>query len=138
MGFLETLFGRTPVPKAREDQIFAITTAWLTLQTAAGLEPCHRAGIVFRDLPAGRFDQLTADVKQLIGLESGDTGMQLQEHRDQFGFDWLILSGADVPDLTTALHGIAQSLMEQGLGDLHIAGRHMAPLARSRAISPAS
>src|SRR5437763_1564675 len=42
MGFLDSLIGRTQLPKTQEDKIFAITTAAITLEAAGGLEPSHR------------------------------------------------------------------------------------------------
>ncbi|MGH7903988.1 MAG: PspA-associated protein PspAB [Candidatus Dormibacteraceae bacterium] len=121
MGFLDTLLGRTRLPKSNEDRLFAITTAAVGLEASAGLEPGGRAGIVFKKLPPGRFDQLAADMKQLAQLQGEDGQLTIEEHSDDFGFDWLILSGSDFQDTVATLHTIAESLLEQGLGELLLA-----------------
>ena len=51
MGFLDSLFGRTTLPKSNEDKLFAMSTAAVGLQAAAGINPAGRAGIVFKRLP---------------------------------------------------------------------------------------
>jgi hypothetical protein len=123
MRFLDSLFGRTRLPKANEDRLFAITTAAIGLEASAGLTFAGRAGIIFRRLPPGRFDQLIADLRQLLALQGegeGD-GSKVEEHADQFGFDWLIVAGSDFQQLVAALHGVADTLLQEGLGDLLLA-----------------
>jgi len=123
LGFLDSLLGRTRLPKSTEDRLFAMSTAAVGLEASAGLKPAGRAGIVFKRLPPGRFDQLMADVRQLLQLQGQDTSITADEHSDQLGFDWLIFSGgsADYQDALAAIHSVSQSLMEEGLGDLLLA-----------------
>jgi hypothetical protein len=121
MRFLDSLFGRTRLPRANEDRVFAITTAAIGLEASGGLRFAGRAGIIFKRLPPGRFDQLIADLRQLLGLQGDGEGSKVEEHADQFGFDWLIVSGSDFQGLVAALHGVAETLLQEGLGDLLLA-----------------
>jgi hypothetical protein len=121
LGFLDSLFGRTSLPKSNEDKLFAMSTAAIGLEAAAGIKPAGRAGIVFKRLPAGRFDQLKQDLTGLLKLQGEGDGLTLEDKTDSLGFDWLIMAGADFENAIAAIHSAATSLLEEGLGDLLLA-----------------
>ena len=121
MGFLDDLIGRTRMPKVQEDRIFAITTAVVTLEAVGGLERPKRAGVVFRRLPPGRFTQASDELHQLLNVEGKSGPFTIDESTDSFGFQWLIVSGVDFESIVAALHGVAQTLLEEGYGDLLLA-----------------
>jgi hypothetical protein len=121
LGFLDELFGRTKLPKSNEDKLFAMSTAAVGLEASAGIKPAGRAGIVFKRLPAGRFDQLRQDILGLLKLQGEGDGLTVEDQTDQLGFEWLILNGADFEDAIAAIHSAATSLLEDGLGDLLLA-----------------
>src|SRR3982074_3166890 len=118
MGFLDSLFGRTRLPKSNEDKLFAMSTAAVGLEATAGIKPAGRAGIVFKRLPPGRFDQLKTDILDLMKLQGEGGGLALENKTDDLGFDWLIMAGADFQEAIAAIHSAATSLLEEGLGDL--------------------
>lgn len=120
MGILDSLLGRTRIPKANEDRLFAMSTAAIDLE-AGGLKPAGRAGLVFKRLPPGRFERLEVDLKQLLQLQGAESGVSLRTSSDDFGFEWLILEGGGIQELLASLHSAAQSLIEDGLGDLLLA-----------------
>lgn len=122
MSFLDDLIGRTRLPKVQEDRIFAITTAAVTLQAAGGLDAPKRAGVVFRRLPPGRFSQASDELRKLLDLEGKTGAFTIEDKTDAFGFQWLIVSGVDFQAIVAALHAVAQTLMEDGYGDLLLAG----------------
>ncbi|MGH7777337.1 MAG: PspA-associated protein PspAB [Candidatus Dormibacterales bacterium] len=121
MGFFDDLLGRTRLPKSNEDKLFAMTTAAVSLEASGGLSAAGRAGIVFKNLPPGRFDQLSQDVHQLVQLQAGEDQLGVESHTDELGFDWIIVSGPDLEATVATLHSVADTLLEQGLGDLLLA-----------------
>jgi hypothetical protein len=122
MGFLDSLIGRTQLPKTQEDKIFAITTASITLQAAGGLEPARRAGALFRHLPPGRFSQSTDELRKLLDVEAeGGSAFKVEDETDQYGFQWLIVTGDDFQKIVAALHAVAQTLIDDGYSDLLVA-----------------
>ncbi len=124
MGFLDSILGRTRLPKSNEDKIFAMSTAMLTLQTSAGLSPMDRVGIVFRSLPSGRFQQLTADTVAMLGLQdktSPEDSLAVREVKDDLGFEWLLVEGKQFDALLAAIHAVATGLLDEGLGDCLLA-----------------
>lgn len=121
MGFLDSLIGRTQLPKTQEDKIFAITTAAVTLEAAGGLEPPKRIGAVFRRLPPGRFTQSTEEMHKLLDVEGKESAFKIEDSTDQYGFQWLVISGDDFQMMVAAIHSVAQSLIDDGYGDLLLA-----------------
>jgi hypothetical protein len=122
MGFLDSLIGRTNLPKTQEDKIFAITTASITLQAAGGMQAPRRAGALFRRLPPGRFSQSVDEMRKLLDVEAeGGGAFTVEDQTDQYGFQWLMVTGDDFEKIVAALHAIAQTLMEDGYGDLLVA-----------------
>src|SRR3977135_2205804 len=112
MGFLDSLFGRTRLPKSNEDKLFAMSTAAVGLEATAGIKPAGRAGIVFKRPPPRRLDQLQGEGE----------GLSLEDKTDDLGFDWLIMSGTDFQEAIAAIHSAATSLLEEGLEELLLAG----------------
>ena len=121
MGFLDDLIGRTRMPKVQEDKFFAITTAVVTLEAAGGLERPRRAGVVFRRLPPGRFTEASDELHKLLNVEGDSGAFSIDESTDSFGFQWLIVTGDEFESIVAALHGVAQTLLEEGYGDLLLA-----------------
>ena len=121
MGFLDDLIGRTQMPRVQEDKLFAITTAAITLEAAAALDPPRRVGVVFRRLPPGRFSEAGEELRKLLDLEGKSGAFTIEDQTDTFGFQWLIISGDDFQSMVAALHAVAQTLMEDGYGDLLLA-----------------
>ncbi len=118
MGFLDSLIGRTRLPKSNEDRIFAMSTAIITLEAAASLKPQGRVGILFKALPAGRFDQLNRDTVAMLQVHDQTApadDLKVHEVRDQLGFEWMVVEGAEFEAQLAALHGVAQTLTEEGL-----------------------
>ena len=120
MGLLDSLFGRTRVPKADEDRLFAMSTAAVALE-AAGLKPAGRVGVVFKRLPPGRFERLESDMRQLVQLQSRESGLDVKTSTDELGFEWLVLEGGGTQELLATVHSAAQTLIEEGLGELLLA-----------------
>ena len=123
MGFLDAILGRTNLPRADEDRLFALASAVIGLQAAADLVPSGRCAIIFKGLPAGRFDQELADPQHLLKLHGVDTGLVAEEYKDPLGYEWMILSAdrSGYSDSLAAIHTVATGLIEDGLGDMLLA-----------------
>ncbi|HEY6538266.1 MAG TPA: hypothetical protein VI138_04405 [Candidatus Dormibacteraeota bacterium] len=124
MGFLDSLTGRTRLPKPNEDKVFAMSTALISLESDASLSPAGRVGVVFKALPPGRFDQLIQDTVGMLQVQdqtAPDDALKVREVKDDLGFEWLVVEGTEFESLIAALHGVAQGLIDEGLGDCMLA-----------------
>ena len=118
MGFLDALFGskgklKTPAP----DRLFAMTTAYVAMETELGLKSSAAAGIVFQPLATADFDRILADTEELLRGTTEETGTKLRSHEDEYGYRWLILRDADFEDLVVSLNTVSVQLQSGGYGD---------------------
>jgi hypothetical protein len=118
MGFLDTLLGRTKAkPAAKQDRLFALTTAYVTLETGHDITSRGKAAILFQPVDTADFDQIAADMEQLVRGTGEETGTTLRVHTDEFGYRWMILEDPDVEDLVVGINAVSDALAVGGYGD---------------------
>ncbi len=116
MGLGNILFGRKKLKEPARDQLFALTTAAVTLDVGCGLKPAGVGAIVFKPLSAGEFTQVDQDVDQLLQSVAAGSGSTLDHKTDTFGFDWVIVRDPDLEDQVTAVYAVAKEFTERGFG----------------------
>lgn len=117
MGLLDVLRGQRAPKRADLDRIFAIGSAALTLEAALGLHTTGRAGVCFRSIEAGVFDELIHEIEELLAATSGESGTTVTRHEDSYGFSWVVIADPDIDDLATTTHVVSQSLEERGYSE---------------------
>ncbi len=115
MGFLDSLLGRSKPKQPDLDQLFALPSAALTLQSAAGFEPTGEGSVCFKRAEGAAFAEVQADIQQL--LDTGG-GPKVEVSQDSYGFTWLLVrqSPDDISALVTDLHAVNTSLQDSGFG----------------------
>jgi len=115
MGFLDTLLGRSKPVKPDLDRLFALPTAALTLEAAAGFKPSGLGSVCFRAAEGGAFAALQKDVQEL--LDAGN-GPKVEISTDSYGYTWLLCrrEPEDISGLVTDLHAVNSSLEDAGFG----------------------
>ena len=118
MGFLDAVLGgrkklRAPAP----DRLFAMTTAYVAMETELGMKSAGAAGIVFQPLATADFEQILKDAEELLHGTAAETGSQLESADDRFGYRWIILRDRDFEDLVVSLNTISTELQAGGYGD---------------------
>jgi PspA associated protein B len=115
VGLLSNLFGRTDPPKANLDNLFAVPSAAITLEVAAGFRPTGVASVCYRAAEGGAFASTQSEVQALL---DADGGPKVELSTDSFGFTWLVCRGepSDISGLITDVHGVNSSLENAGFG----------------------
>jgi hypothetical protein len=117
MGLRDALFGRKKLPgPARDDRLFAITTAAVTLDVELGLKTAGKAAVVYKPLSAGDFTRVDSDAEALIKEAGRSSGSEVERKTDSYGFEWLLIYDDDLEDQVGSIHAVAQQLTEQGFG----------------------
>jgi len=116
MGWLDALLGRTRLPKARPEGLFALTTAQLALKTELGWEPAGRAALCLKPITTGAFRQLDEELKDLVRAAAGETGTEIQVETDSSRYRWIVLPDLQLDDLVALIHLAAQELQSHGYG----------------------
>ena len=117
MGFLDTLLGRSRTPKpAKKDRLFAMSTAYVTLETALGMKPSGKAAIVFQAEATSDFARILADAEEVLHATGDETGTRIEASDDEFGYRWMVLEDPDVEDLVVGISAIKDALDVGGYG----------------------
>jgi hypothetical protein len=118
VGFLDALFGggkklKAPAP----DRLFAMTTAYVAMETEHGLKTSGSAGIVFQTIATSEFKQIVSETEELLRGAAEDTGTKVETAKDQYDYSWVVLRDPDFDDLVVSLNTISSQLQAEGYGD---------------------
>ena len=116
MGLRDALFGRKKLAEPKDDRLFALTTAAVTLDVELGLKPSGAGAIAFKPQSSGEFRSAFDDVDQLVEAVAKQSGSTIERKSDEYGFDWLIVNDDQLEDLVTTVHTVASELTAQGFG----------------------
>jgi hypothetical protein len=117
LGLRDILAGRKKLPAPKDDRLFALTTAAVTLQVELGLKTAGAAAIAFKPQSSGEFRSAFDDVDKLIDAVGQQLGSTIERQTDQYGFDWIVVHDPDLEDLVGAAHTLAAELTAQGFGE---------------------
>jgi hypothetical protein len=116
VGLRDALFGRKKLSEPRDDRLFALSTATVTLETELGLKTAGVAAVTFKPLSSGDFQRVDMDIEQLIKAAARSAGSEVERKTDTYGYEWVIIRDADIEDQVTAVHAVASELTAQGFG----------------------
>ena len=118
MGFLDSLLGRSRTAQpAKKDRLFAISTAYVTLQTEHGVESEGKAGIVFQPVATSDFAAIVKDTEEVLRATGQETGTTVTTTEDAYGYRWAVLADPDVEDLVVGINAVKDALDTSGYGD---------------------
>jgi hypothetical protein len=121
LGIRDVLFGRKKLAEPREERLFGLSTAAVTLDTELGLKTAGVAAIAFKPQSSGEFRSAFDEVDQLVEAIAQSSGSQIEQKSDEFGYDWVIVRDPDLEDLVGAAHALAAELTAKGFGSLLLA-----------------
>jgi len=116
MGFLDSILGKTKLPEAKTDKLFAISTAAITLESSLGYKADGAAGVCIKPMESSRYEAARAEIEELLKLSIKETGMQYRIQKDEYNYIWVVLADPDFEDLVTNIQMVSQILMEHGFG----------------------
>jgi hypothetical protein len=116
LGLLDVLFGRKRLKDARGDKLFALPSAYVTMQVELGLKPGGSAAVCFKPLSAGEFVRAENELQELLDVTAQQSGSRVRRRSDELGFEWLIVEDPDLEDLVTTVHLIGSELKSRGFG----------------------
>ncbi|KUN05392.1 hypothetical protein AQI95_15770 [Streptomyces yokosukanensis] len=130
MGLLDILLGRTKPVAPDLDQLFALPSAAVTLQAAAGFTPTGTGAVCFATVEGAAFEQTRREVQALLdadserwssprSAEAGSGGSPPVElRRDDYGYSWLVSTRGpeQLPELVNDLHAVNSAMEVNGFG----------------------
>lgn len=118
MGLLDILLGRTKPVVPDLDQLFALPSAAVTLQAAAGFTPTGQGAVCFATVEGAAFEQTHREVQALLDADTGRTGPPVSLTRDDYGYSWLVSSRTpdQLVELVNDLHAVNSAMEVNGFG----------------------
>jgi PspA associated protein B len=117
VGFLDVLTGKRKLAKPAPDRLFALSTAYVTMETGLGITTRGAAAIVFQPLATADFDAIVRDMEEVVKATATDSGTTVTSSDDSYGFRWLVLRGGDFDDLVVGINAVSTALEAGGYGE---------------------
>ena len=115
--FMDAVLGRSSLPKAKSDKLFAISTASITLESNLGLKPSGSAGVCFKPIGASAYESARKEIQELLEYSSKETETEFRLEKDEFNFLWAIFKDPDFEDLVANIHLVSETLEGHGFGE---------------------
>src|ERR1700729_2974118 len=110
MGFLDILPARRKLAQPAEDRLFAISTAYVTFETAQEITTRGSAAIVFQSLATADFTSIVRDMVEVIRATASDSATAVETSEASSGFSWLILAGDDFDSPVVGINAVSTAL----------------------------
>ena len=121
MGLRDVLTGRHTVKGPAPDHLFAISTAYVTLQAEHQIEPAGKAAIVFQALATSEFESTLRDMEAVVTATGGESGTKVSTQDDSYGYRWMVLHNPEgapsVEDLAVGINAVSSSIEVAGYGE---------------------
>jgi hypothetical protein len=96
------------------DNIFALPTAALTLQSELDLVTSGQAGLCFKAGSGESTITTDADIKELLNFDEVKDSFSITT--DDLGFKWLVVNDPTIDGLVTKIHAANTTMVEHELG----------------------
>jgi hypothetical protein len=117
MGLLDVLRGKRKLAQPAPDRLFALSTAYVTMETSLGLRTSGKAAIVFQPLATADFEAIVRDMEEVVRGTGSDAGTVVDRSDDEFGYRWMILVDPDFEDLVVGINAVSTALIAGGYGE---------------------
>jgi len=121
VGLRDILTGRHEVKGPAPDRLFAISTAYVTLESDHEIEPVGTAAIVFQALATSDFEAALRETEEVVKATGGESATSLSTQDDSYGYRWMVLkspAGApSVEDLAVGINAVSGSIETAGHGE---------------------
>ena len=121
MGLRDILTGRSRVKGPAPDRLFAISTAYITLETEHQIVPAGKAAIVFQALATSEFETTIHEMEEVVQATGGESATTVSTQEDSYGYRWMLLhnppGSPSVEDLAVGINAVSGSIETAGYGE---------------------
>jgi hypothetical protein len=102
--------------KADPEDLFGMSTAYITMEADLGYTSVGQAALCFSSVDSTDFETTVENVEAILEAGSEETGTHFETYEDSHGYHWVILDDDDPEDLVTSIHFASDEFIEQGYG----------------------
>jgi hypothetical protein len=121
VGLRDILTGRHQVKGPAPDRLFAISTAYITLESEHQIVPAGKAAIVFQALATSDFEATLKEMEEVVTATGGESGTTVATQDDSYGYRWMVLRNPagtpSVEDLAVGINAVSGSIETAGHGE---------------------
>jgi hypothetical protein len=122
---LRTILGaRTDADATRDadpEDLFGMSTAYLTMEADLDFAPVDAAGLCFSAVDSTDFEAAVDEVETILDAGEAETGTTFYRHEDDHGYHWVVVEDEDPEDLVTSVHFAASTFDEMSFDSRLIA-----------------
>ena len=107
---------RDATRNADPDDLWGMSTAYVTMEADLDLAPAGAAALCFGDVDATDFADAVDEVEAVLRAGEEETGTGFRRTADDHGYNWVVLEDDDPEDLVTSVHFAADTFEERGYG----------------------
>jgi len=101
---------------ADPEDLFGMSTAYVTMEADLGYVPTGDAALCFGDVDSTDFADAKEEVRAILDAGAAETGTDVEFTDDGHGYQWVVLHDDDFEDLVTSIHFAADTLVERQYG----------------------
>jgi hypothetical protein len=123
MGLLDSLRSilgtraeRDATRDADPEDLWGMSTAYVTMEADLDLRSAGAAALCFGDVSATDFADAVEEVESILRAGEAETGTAFRRTTDDHGYHWVVLEDEDPEDLVTSVHFAADTFVERGYG----------------------
>ena len=102
--------------EADPDDLFGMSTAYVTMEADLGFVPTGDAALCFANVDSTAFRDARDEVRAVLELGEEETGTTASFIEDSHGYSWVVLRDSDFENLVTSVHFASDTLIEEGFG----------------------
>ena len=102
--------------EADPDDLFGMSTAYVTMEASLGYEPIGEAALCFSGVDSTGFRETERQVERILEAGEIETGTSARFVDDAKGYSWVVLADEEFEDLVTSVHFAADTFVEEGFG----------------------
>ncbi len=114
---LDAIRGKSELPTAKLDRLFAISTASITMEANLGLSPAGAAGICLKPVESSRYEAARSEIEDLLRYSARETGTKYRVETDEYRYLWVVLEDPDFDDLVANVHLVSTTMADHGFGE---------------------
>ncbi|MDG5777930.1 hypothetical protein VB773_05340 [Haloarculaceae archaeon H-GB2-1] len=101
---------------ADPDDLFGMSTAYVTMEAQLNYRPVGQAALCFSEVDSTDFADTVGEVETILEAGREETGTIADLSSDEHGYHWVVLEDDDFEDLVTSIHFAADTFVERGYG----------------------
>jgi len=118
VGLRDIFMGRGSVKRpAANERLFALTTAYVTLEASYSITSAGVGGIAVQALATSDFQSTLKDTEEVVTATAGEFKATVETRDDDYGFRWVIVRTPSIEDLVVGINGVSSSIEAAGYGE---------------------